>query len=367
MSITILTGGCLAPYARADDIVLGARSSASLRFETSAYRGDRPSHDIQFRLNQTATLEAGEHFAAYAALQIEPVTDIRPGERRAFRGEGLYAEELFVQWTDDALTLRAGKFIPTFGRAWYLTPGRFNTVFVSDYEIVEQTGIEISYAMTTEAMGRHAISLSDTMGDRTFLSQSMFTNRGQVHLSDGGPSNTRWPQSVSVAYDASHVPLFGGVLGAQIAAASLGQGANNRGQERLATTGIDLAIPVSLNDSGSERMEVRGLLEVARRWDTDGFKGLNADYLTAAIALRRPTWAAGLVYTHRTRAPEASRRQQDATFEADATRFLGNGFSATLGYVYDTVAGAQSHTVALQLGYSFTHCGECRLIKSRRF
>jgi hypothetical protein len=73
-------------------------------------------------LNQTATLEIGPHFAAYASFQLEPITDVRPGERRAIRAEGLYAEELFAQWTDDALTLQAGKFIPTFGRAWYLTP-----------------------------------------------------------------------------------------------------------------------------------------------------------------------------------------------------------------------------------------------------
>jgi hypothetical protein len=216
-------------------------------------------------------------------------------------------------------------------------------------------------------MGQHAISVSDTMGDRTFLSQSLFTNRGQVHLSDGGPSNTSWPQSISVAYDAARVPLFGGVLGAQVAAASLGRGANNRGQERLASTGLDLATPVSLNSDGSERMEVRSLLEAARRWDTDGLKGLNTDYLTAAVAIRRPIWSAGLVYTQRTRSPAIGPRQQDATMEADATRFLGDGFSATVGYVYDTVAGAQSHTLALQLSYSFTRCADCRLIRDRRF
>jgi hypothetical protein len=340
-----------------DQPVLGTQTLLELPGLVTVRPGSKPSQDMYLKLRQDAALELSEQVAMVTLLRLEPVTTPRRGEARAFKGEGLFADEVFAQWNLRDVTVRAGKFSPNFGRAWYLAPGMFGDLFVSDYQIVDQVGAEVSYGVTTADRGRHTISVSDTMADRTFLSQSWFTNRGQTHLSGGGPSNTRGPESYALAYDGAAVPALGGMLGYQVAYASLGRGIADRGQERLAAVSVNMALPVAGG-------EVRPVFEAVRRWDTNGVRGLMTDYLTGGVEVQRGRWTGNAVATART-TRGAGRDEHDRMAQGTIGYDLGGNWSLATAYLYQRAARLESHTIALQVSFRFTRCDGCRVLEMR--
>ncbi|MEM6745409.1 MAG: hypothetical protein AAF676_16995 [Pseudomonadota bacterium] len=142
-------------------------------------------------------LEFLEGTGFFATLVLEPVLD--PTDDRVFEDVGLYAEELFAKGQVDVVTVKGGKFNPAFGQAWD-APGIFGGGFAGDYELLERIGGALTVEFEAGG-GEHEATLSAFMADRTFLSDSLFTERGRVRLGDGGPSNTEGPESFALALD----------------------------------------------------------------------------------------------------------------------------------------------------------------------
>ena len=164
------------------------------------------SDDPDAELNDTfTTTEAGltlqfsEIFSLNTTVLLEPVSDPEPDEDRFFEDHGLFAEELFAQADFGAFSIVAGKFNPSFGFAWDLAPGVFGVDFAEDgYELTERLGAAVSIPFQIGASDV-ALTVSAFAADRTFLSDSLFSERGNVDEADGGVSNTDSPESFVVA------------------------------------------------------------------------------------------------------------------------------------------------------------------------
>ena len=140
------------------------------------------------------------------ALGFEPVTDPAPGEDRFFEDYGLVADELYAGLQIDAAEVQIGKMAPTFGWAADDAPGLYGGEIAGGYELVEQVGVNARVSLSElpgSAAGttvEHALHLAFFAADTTLLSDSLFTSRGQLHVSDGGVGNTGFPESFAVAY-----------------------------------------------------------------------------------------------------------------------------------------------------------------------
>lgn len=341
-----------------------------LRTDQLATRGDKPSTDVHIRIRQDLAIELTDELSLLGAIRLQPLSNPLPGEARVLKKLALYSEEAFAQWNKEwdgpFITIRAGKFSPNFARAWYLAPGVFGTDFVNDYQIVEQLGAQVSAGMKSAVFGTQAVSVSGTRGDRTFLTQSLFNNRGQVRLSSGGPSNTVAPTSIAAAYDGVRVPVMGGLLSYQIAYATLGRGRNDTGQERLAAIGANMTFPLEipgLSDSGI--VEVRPLAEVARRWDPDGHRSTTSTFATAGLEVLNNRWNADAVVTQRRIEGPGARTEYLA--QGTLGYAIDQNFSLASAYRYGHVHGKESHSLAVQLSYSLARCNGCKVLASRHY
>ncbi|MEM1313868.1 MAG: hypothetical protein AAGI51_04885 [Pseudomonadota bacterium] len=158
---------------------------------------DAELNDLYPSITAELGLELLEDTGVFATLVLEPVLD--PEDDRVFEDIGLYAEELFAQAGFGAVVVKGGKFNPAFGQAWD-APGIYGGGFAGDYELLERIGGALSFDFEA-AGGEHSATASVFMADRTFLSDSLFTDRGQLERDDGGPSNTGGPESVALALD----------------------------------------------------------------------------------------------------------------------------------------------------------------------
>ena len=141
-----------------------------------------------------------DHLKLVSDIITEPVFDLLPGEDRVFSAIGTYVNEFYAEFDFDPVTLRWGKFEPEFGLATRSLDGIFATDLVGNYDNEERWGAQGSFKF--EAMGlSHALTASAFTTDRTFLSESLFTNRGRARLSDGGAGNAGGIASVAAVVD----------------------------------------------------------------------------------------------------------------------------------------------------------------------
>jgi hypothetical protein len=141
-----------------------------------------------------------------AVLAFERVTDPAPGEDRFFEDHGSFVEELYAGLDIGRAALQLGKIAPTFGWAADDAPGLYGGEIPGEYELVEQLGAKARISLSETAGSapdttvEQALHLALFAADTTFLSDSLFTSRGGLDVSDGGVGNTGFPESFAVAY-----------------------------------------------------------------------------------------------------------------------------------------------------------------------
>lgn len=167
---------------------------------------ENESNDLEPTIDTEFALAPIEHLRLVAAITTEPVLDPLPGKDRAFEDIGSYVERLYAEVDHEALTARAGKIEPVFGLATHRLDGIYATDLVGDYDNTERWGAEAVLGFDVFGLP-HALTASAFTTDRTFLSESLFTNRGRLRLSDGGAGNARGI--------ASYAAVFDGCIGAE--------------------------------------------------------------------------------------------------------------------------------------------------------
>lgn len=161
---------------------------------------DAESNELQPTIDSEFSLAPIDHLKLVAAITTEPVLDPALGESQAFEDIGTYGEQLYAEIDYDPARLRVGKIKPDFGLATHRLDGIYATDLVGDYDNEERWGLE--GVLHFEAMGlSHALTASAFTTDRTFLSESLFTNRGRLQLSDGEAGNARGIASLVAVLD----------------------------------------------------------------------------------------------------------------------------------------------------------------------
>jgi hypothetical protein len=146
------------------------------------------SNDLQPTYETNIALKPFDHFAFVVHTTTEDVLDKLPGENRAFEDIGSYVEEIYARFDFEPVRIRAGKFNPIFGLATDVLDGISATDLVGNYDNDERWGGEARVDFEAFGLNR-SLTLSAFTTDRTVLSESLFTNRGRLRLSDGGAGN----------------------------------------------------------------------------------------------------------------------------------------------------------------------------------
>ena len=231
-----------------------------------------------------------------AGLVLEPVEDPDPGDDRAFEDHGLFFEQLYMQYEQNAFSIYAGKFNLPFGVGWGLTPGVYGTDVAEDfYEQVERIGFGGSLTfggagIGGEGFGEHTFSAQTFFVDTTFLSTSALENRGRTRQADGGVSNTEDLSSFAFSLDGGELPGAPANLSYHLGLAFQEGGQDATDDE----TGIAFALYGS-----HELSEDLSIEPIAEYVYFDNAEGLNQerDILTLGNALIYGPWNLALAYS----------------------------------------------------------------------
>ena len=286
-----------------------------------------------------------EGLAINAGVTVEPVLDADPFEDRVFGDHGLYLDTLNVEGSIGAFTITAGKFGPGFGTAWDVTPGIYGTGFAEDYEIAEQIGFGVAYAIETASMGTHTIGANVFFADNTVFSDSLFTSRGRTRVADGGIGNTGRLNNFSVTLDGSDFPSVPGLayhVGYRHLSAGIGDMADENGFVIGLVKETELANGMVLGLNG----------EVAY-FDNFGGTFDNALYATAGVSLASGPWHGELAGTIRSIDLAGAGSMTDQLVQVSGGYTFENGVDLALGYGFSRVEDIKAHVVGVRLSKSF--------------
>ncbi len=295
-----------------------------------AFDSDDPAADEQnnmfWRTEVAPTVQFTEKFFLDGVIVLEPVMDFDPGENNFFEDEGVFIEEIKLNYENGPWAVFAGKFNPGFGIAWDFGRGIWGEDFAEDYEITEKIGGGVSYTFETENNGDHTLTGSTFFSDTSFLSESIFTGRGNTTKSDGGASNTEDFSSFVVSMEGENVA---GVENLYYKAAfrHLGEGDANMGgddeQGIVATVGH--VFPVS------DAVEMDALIEFA---DISNFDGGNDDnrYITGSVITTiHDSWNVAVGFTKRDIDVNGGADMNDHLLQVSGGYDFGQGTTAEIG------------------------------------
>jgi hypothetical protein len=163
--------------------------------------GADPSSMKSNTLKPTLTTELyvlpSENVKLFTSVVTEQVIEPEPGIGSAFKDIGTYVSEAYASFDLDPVSLRAGKFDPAFSLASEVSAGINEDELSSAIDVDGRWGAEAALAF--DALGlQNAIVATAFTTDRTVLSDSLFTSRGQTRLSVGGAGNTSGISSYGV-------------------------------------------------------------------------------------------------------------------------------------------------------------------------
>jgi hypothetical protein len=284
-------------------------------------------------------------FSVNGGLTLEPVRDPDPFRDRTFGDEGLYVDTLNLQADIGRATFLAGKFEPEFGRAWDVAPGVFGTDFAEDYEVAEQIGLSAAYSFGTAGMGTHTLTGAVFYADRSVLSDSIFTERGQRTAADGGAGNTGRLDNFMLSLAGEAMPALPG-LSYQLAYRHLSAGAGGLSDE-------DGFVASLLHETALSNGVTFGLLGEAAYFSGYGGSGDDALYFTAGGSVSRGPWHGELSATLRDFDFAAGGSGNDYLAQISAGYEFESGYDISLGYAMVREADIVSHEVGLRLTKSF--------------
>ena len=336
-TMTTLAACCVPCLAFADESYPRLTGAIAIELEDDyTFNSDDPTaevNDIYTTTEAALALEFSPDTSLNATLLLEPVIDASPNEDRFFNDHGFYAEELYLSHDFGSAAVILGKFDPAYGFAWDVAPGIYGVDFAEDYELTERLGfaVEVPFQYSgTEG----AFSIAAYAADRTFLSNSLFEERGEIDASDGGVSNTDAPESfVASVYAETEGVLWN--VGLRRQAKGAGDTHDEYGVVAGATTVL-------------EGSEVDLLGEVAFFPNFDGGAD-SAFYGTVGVgAPVGPFYLSG-VYALR----EVQNAPTDHLATVTAEYEIAENAAIGVGYRYGHEGGDDNHTVGAVFVYEF--------------
>lgn len=295
-------------------------------------------NDLYTTVELGAALNFTEAFSLNGTFLFEPVFDAT--DDREFEDHGFFVEEIYLQYDAGVAAVFLGKFNPSFGTAWDLTPGIYGTDFAEDYELAERIGggIEVPF----KAAGTdHTATLNAFFADTTFLSESAGENRGRTRKADAGPSNTEDPASFSLTLD-------GGVPGFD-ANYHLGARYQSGGEGDV---GDDTGFVAGINkewDLGDGHSAM-ALGEVAY-FDEQDASNAAGIYGTVGGSYAWSQWTASLSYSIR---EQENGLPADHLIQTSIGYEFDFGLGVEVGYRFGDEAKDESHTLGALLTYGIS-------------
>ena len=330
------------------------------------YESDDSDNELNDLFNTTEadfSFFATDEFYLNTLLVFEPVEDTDPEQNRYFGDQGAYVEVLTINWETDSFFALAGKFGPNFSIAYDAAPGIYGTELAEDdIELSERLGFSAGVAfgesgipLGIEGIGRQELSASVFVADTSFLSNSVFEERGQLNRDEGGPSNTRGFESFTLALDGYDFPQAEG-LRYQLAVAKQGVDTvldddgneiDNTADEYRFGAAAEWAIGVT------EDITVTPLLEYVHFWNGGGIDGEDRDYVTASTLFEYQNWNLALAYTGRFIENDEGEDIDDFQFQVSAGYTFDFGLEASIGWKIRDEDEVDTETFGALLAYSF--------------
>lgn len=291
---------------------------------------DNPATDGYNNLFSThelaAALQFNENFYINGVAVWETIQDIDPNDDNFFDNEGLFIEEIKLNYENGSWAAWAGKFNPGFGTAWDAAGGIWGVDFAEDYEVTEKIGVGARYTFENEQIGTHSFTANTFFADTTFLSRSLVTNRGEIDKSDGGVSNTEDFSSFVMSLEGEDLS---GVenLYYQVAYRHQDEGDVNTGGDD--ETGYVVTLGYSFNVQ--ERVGMNALIEYV---DIENFEAGTDDnqYLTTSlITTIDENWNVTASYTARN-IDSTDGDTNDHLFQLSGGYDFGQGTTADIGW-----------------------------------
>jgi hypothetical protein len=345
LGAVLVTGTTLAAFPASAQEVTYPWISGELEIEMENdlfFGSNDPDADID-SLYPTAALAAEigltSIFSINLGLTLEQV--VEPTGDNYFQDIGLYMDTINLQAEVGNATFIAGKFAPTFGNAWDVTPGIYGTVLAEDYEVTEMIGFGLAYEFDAGSAGKHTLQGNTFFVDTTFLSESLFTNRGQVSLSDGGPANTGQFNNFTVTLDGEKMAALSGL------SYSLGFAWFSAGEGDIADeTGYSFALVHESEFDNGLSLALNG--EIAYFNNAGGTLD-DATYFTAGAELSGEHWHGELAGAIRNTSFDGGGSENTSLIQASGGYEFDNGLDLSLGYAYVDDAGTTSHVFGIHL------------------
>ncbi len=326
-----------------------------------------PRDDWSMPSGNSATLPGGRYFKANAATdgRLAPGLSVRsqltfqlpPGPDESLRDaepesavsptdQGLYANQLYLDYERGRIGLRAGKFAQKFGIAWDRAPGIWGADFARDYELARQVGVAGDFRFGGGDAGRHTFTVGTFFVDTTALSEAGLTESSRVRHSDGGPGNTEDFSSFSVALEGDGFKALPR-LGYHVAFTVRGTDTAGQTQEKGYAGALTRAFALGT-------VAVRPLLEWVGFTDRNGTPGTDVTYLTTGASFNWRRWNLALSRTARDTETTNSGNTDDTLAQVSAGYALDDSLNLSLGYRYAEESGIETDIYGAQLNYRVT-------------
>ena len=309
---------------------------------------DNETSQTFFKIEPEIEFQITEQFSFYVHGVLTPVRDAEPGEDRFFEDHGLYAEEVFLRFVEDDLTVIAGKFTPRFGMAWEDAPGIWGRdVAESHYKFIERVGFAGSYEFDLEAGGTHTFTAAAFFLDTSPAYHSLGRARAPStrNRADGGVSNTEQLNSFALAYDVEEIEALPG-LKAHAAYIDLARGRDGTADQRGGVVGALYELPV--NDA----LTWVPLAEYALFRNAEGVAGQDRGILTVSSNLILwEAWNLALAASRvATDVPNAG-QSRDHQFQATVGYRLMQGLLIEGGWLIEEASDVLTHRLGAMVTY----------------
>lgn len=306
---------------------------------------DARRNDLFANIEATVQARLNPALSAKSQLTFTPVTNPAPGRDRAFGDQGVFVEQLYLEYAREAFALRAGKFGQKFGTAWDAAPGIWGTDFAEGYELAEQIGVAVDAIFDAGAAGKHTATLGTFFADTSVLSESLITNRHRTRKASGGAGNTEDFSSFSVALEGGDIKAMPG-LGYHLAyTARSSDAAGETDEQGFAAT---LSYKRSIGAT-----EVAPLIEYVRQNNQAGVVGTDVIYFTTAVALTRGPWNLALSRTARRTEATGTADVDDHVMQASIGYAFANGIGVNAGYRQSRESGADTDIIGVLMSYTY--------------
>lgn len=170
-----------------------------------AEKADDEVSDLYVEIEPDITIGINEWLSVNFGLVFENTEDPEFGEDRVFENQGLFVETAQAIASFGQLTVNAGKFTAPFSIAYQYVNGFYGDKLNEEIEVSERWGVGAAYNLTGDGTEQGVILRAAAFNrDTSFLSGSVFSNRGRFDRSDGGNGNTDGLDNVAVALDVIH-------------------------------------------------------------------------------------------------------------------------------------------------------------------